>query len=81
MKAYRTYRTVTDAKQLFLSDLPFQPGEVVEILILAQDPDRALALQRLDALFQRSQALPQAQELTDDEIAAEIEAYRMGQSS
>jgi hypothetical protein len=79
MKAYRTYLTVTDAKQVVLSDLPFQPGQVVEVLVLAQDADRALALSQLDALLQRTQALPQVQELTDDEIAAEVAAYRNGQ--
>jgi hypothetical protein len=79
MKAYRTYLTVTDAKQVVLSDVPFQPGQVVEVLILAQDTDRALALRRLDTLLQSTQALPHIQELTDDEIAAEVAAYRNGQ--
>jgi hypothetical protein len=51
---------------------------VVEVLVLAQDADRALALRRLDALLQRTQALPQVKELTDDEIAAEVAAYRNG---
>ena len=78
MEAYRTYRTITDAKQIVLSDLPFQPGQVVEILVLAQASDRALVLSRLDQLLQSCQALPQVQELTDDEIAAEIDAYRKG---
>src|SRR5688500_18714907 len=75
MKAYRTYLTVTDTKQVVLSDVPFPPGQVVEVLVLAQDADRAMALSQLDALLQNTQALPQVQELTDDEIAAEITAY------
>jgi hypothetical protein len=79
MKAYRTYLTVTDAKQVVLFDVPFQPGQVVEVLVLAQDADRSLALRRLDTLLQNTQALPQVQELTDDEIAAEIATYRKGQ--
>jgi hypothetical protein len=76
MKAYRTYLTVTDAKQVVLSDVPFQPGQVVEVLVLAQDDDHALTLRRLDTLFKTTQALPQVQTLTDDEIAAEIAAHR-----
>lgn len=79
MKAYRTYLTVTEAKQVVLSDLPFQPGQVVEVLVLAQDGDRTRALRQLDTLLQSTQALPQVQALTDDEIAAEIAAYRSGQ--
>ena len=79
MKAYRTYFTVTDTKQVVLSDVPFQPGQVVEVLVLAQDDDRRLAAQRLDTLLKTTQALPQAQALTDDEIAAEIAAHRSGQ--
>ena len=76
MKAYRTYLTVTDTKQVVLSDVPFHPGQVVEVLMLAQDDDRTLAVRRLETLLKTTQALPQVQALTDDEIAAEIEAYR-----
>jgi hypothetical protein len=76
MKAYRTYLTVTDTKQVVLTDVPFQPGQVVEVLVLAQDADRRHALRQLDTLLQRTQALPQVQALTDEEIAAEITAYR-----
>ena len=79
MKAYRTYLTVTDSKQVVLSDVPFEPGQIVEVLVLAQDADRAQALRRLDTLLQRTQALPQVQELTDDEITAEVDAYRNAQ--
>jgi hypothetical protein len=79
MKAYRTYLTVTDTQQVVLSDVPFPPGQVVEVLILAQDADRTRTLHQLDTLLQRTQALPQVQALTEDEIAAEIAAYRQGQ--
>lgn len=79
MKAYRTYLTVTDAKQVVLSDVPFPPGQVVEVLILAQNDDQTQAIRQLDTLLSRTQALPQVQALTDDEIAAEIAAHRSGQ--
>ena len=79
MKAYRTYLTVTDTKQVVLSDVPFLPGQVVEVLVLAQDADRTHTLHQLDTLLQRTQALPNLQALTDEEIAAEIAAYRNGQ--
>ena len=79
MKAYRTYLTVTDAKQVVLSDVPFPPGQVVEVLILAQNDDQTQALRQFDTLLKGTQTLPQVQALTDDEIAAEIAAYRSGQ--
>jgi hypothetical protein len=79
VKAYRTYLTVTDTKQVVLSDVPFQPGQIVEVLVLAQDADQTHSLHQLDMLLQRTQALPQVQALTDDEIATEIATYRNGQ--
>ena len=78
MKAYRAYLTVTDAKQVVLDNLPFQPGERVEVLVLAQDVDRVEAVGRLEELLRQTQALPQAQELTEDDIAEEVAAYRSG---
>lgn len=79
MKAYRTYFTVTDTQQVVLSDVPFPAGQIVEVLVLAQDADRAAALHQLTGLLQRTQAFPHVQALTDDEIAAEIAAYRHDQ--
>lgn len=79
MKAYRTYLTVTDARQVVLDDLPFPPGQRVEVLVLAQDADRMEAVNRLMDLLRQTQALPQVQPVTDDMIAEEIEAYRSGE--
>jgi hypothetical protein len=76
MLAYRTYVTIADPKQIIITDVPFAAGEQVEVLILAQTTTRTVAIQRLDALFERTQALPQVQQLTEAEIIAEIEAYR-----
>ncbi len=79
MIAYRTYLTITDPKQVTIADVPFQAGQVAEVLLLAQDVDRTLALPRLKTLFEVTQSLPQVQQLTEDDIASEIEAYRSGQ--
>ncbi|HEX6287830.1 MAG TPA: hypothetical protein VFZ66_01495 [Herpetosiphonaceae bacterium] len=79
MKAYRTYLTVTDAKQVVLNDVPFQPGQRVEVLVLTTGETDPAAVQELQALLAETQALPQIQALTDDDIAAEIAAYRDGQ--
>lgn len=76
MKAYRTYLTITDPKQTVLQNLPFQAGERVEILVLSQDVDRREVALRLEELFKQTQALPQAQGITEGDIVGEIRAVR-----
>ena len=79
MTAYKKYFTIDDPKSLVLTDLPFKQGQVVEVVVIAQDngesEERVRALQ---ALLKETQALPQTQAITEDEIAAEIDAYRAG---
>ena len=79
MKAYRTFLTVTNPKKVVITDVPFAVGQVVEVLFLIREEDQTSSLQQLDSLLKQTQALPQVQVLTDDDIAAEIEAYRNGQ--
>jgi hypothetical protein len=79
MLAYRQYARVQPSKQIILSDLPFQPGQRVEIVVIAEDEPPANQVQELRELFQVTQALPQAQAISEDDIAAEIAAYRAGQ--
>ena len=75
MIAYKRYVTIQDPQQVILSDLPFQPGQRVEIVMIAEEDVNA-RVAALKALFKTTQQLPQAQSLTEDEIAAEIQAYR-----
>ena len=79
MNAYKRYITIEDPNQVVLSDLPFQPGQRVEVIILAEDRERAALSQKLRDLFDKTQALPGVQDITEEEIAAEIEAYRRGE--
>ena len=79
MLAYRQYVTVQKSKQIVLSDLPFLPGQRVEVVVIAEDQPAANRVRELRELFQATQALPQAQALSEDEIAAEIAAYRAAQ--
>jgi hypothetical protein len=79
MMAYRQYVTIQDPKQLVLSGLPFRPGQRVEVVMIAEEEQPAARVQELRALFKTTQALPQAQAITEEEIAAEIAAYRAGQ--
>ncbi len=50
MQAYRTYLTITDPSQLIIANVPFQAGEVVEVLLLVQDTERKQVVRRLESL-------------------------------
>ena len=79
MKVYRTYLTMTEAKQIVLDDLPFEPGQRVEVLVLAEGDDRANALRRLEKALKDTQAIAEANNITEKIIAEEIEDYRGSQ--
>ena len=76
MIAYRQYTTVQESRQIVLNNLPFQPGQRVEVVLLAEDEPLVSRARELRELYQTTQALPQAQAISEDEIAAEIAAYR-----
>lgn len=78
MTAYKKYVTIKDPKSLVLTDLPFKQGQVVEVVVIAQDNGESEERVRgLQALLKETQALPQAKAISEDEIAAEIRAYRI----
>ena len=77
MLAYRQYARVQPSKQIALSDPPFQPGQRVEIVMIAEDEPLTNRVQELCELFQATQALPQAQAISEEDIAAKIAAYRV----
>lgn len=79
MKAYRTYLTITESKQVVLTDVPFQPGERVEVLLLTSETTDRDMSQELTLLFKETQSLLQIRVLSDEDIAAEVAAYRNGQ--
>ena len=78
MRAYKTVARIQDPKKLVLENMPFHVGQMVEVLVLAQDSDEAERTSRLKALFKETQSLPQAHTITEEEIALEIERYRSG---
>ena len=78
MKAYRTHIVIKDPHNVTVPNVPFRPGQHVEVLFLAQDEIDA-DLTKLQALFKDTHSLPQIQTLTEEEIAAEVAAYRRGQ--
>jgi hypothetical protein len=80
MAAYETNRIIHNPARLVLTKLPFHPGQKVKIVIVPEpEEDRAELVRRWQALFAKIQSLPQAPTITDEEIAAEIAAYRAGQ--
>ena len=79
MQTYRTLGVVQESGQILLSNLPFRPGQLVEVLVLVEDQHQNGLTEKLALLFKKTQALPQVQVLTEAEIAAEIAAYRSGQ--
>jgi hypothetical protein len=77
METYKTYITIENPDRVVLSNLPFQVGQRVEIIVLPEY-DRAVISQKLKALFKKTQSLPEVNEITDTDIEAEINAYRNG---
>ncbi len=59
-----------------LENLPFRPGQLVEVLMPGEERDRNVLAQDLVSLFKETQSLPQLQRLSDEEIEAEIATYR-----
>ncbi len=79
MNTYRKRLVIQDPKQVVLKDVPFQPGQEVEITLCATDREGKNPKEELRTLFQKTQQLHQVQTLTEDDIVAEIEAYRNNQ--
>ncbi len=77
MNTYRRRLVVQDPKQIVLSDVPFQTGQEVEITLRSVEQPTVERKNELRALFKKTQSLPQIQTLTEEDILAEIEAYRI----
>lgn len=78
MQAYKQYVTIKDPAKVELSGLPFRAGQRVEVVMIAENEDQTTRVEELRTLFRATQALPQAQSLTDEMIAEEVESYRAG---
>lgn len=76
MNAYKKYVTIDDPNHLVLSNLPFKAGQRVEVVMIAEGEERLMLAGDLRKLMHATQALPQSQRITEEEIAAEIAACR-----
>lgn len=79
MAEYKKYVTIKDPKRLVLTDLPFEEGQVVVVLIAEDNGKSEERTRDLQELLKETQELPQALAVSEEEIAAEIEAYRARQ--
>ncbi|MBE9054477.1 MULTISPECIES: hypothetical protein [Sphaerospermopsis] len=79
MNTYQTYLTIDNSQQVVISNLPFAVGTKVEIKIHVVDEKRLAAANQLKDLFKEIQSLPSSQEITEEEICEEIDAYRRGE--
>ncbi len=76
MAAYRRELTIEEPGRVVLTDLPFKAGEQVKVVIVPARGEKAEQCQELAELFRETQSLPAAQAISEEEIAAEIAAYR-----
>jgi len=53
METYKTYITIENPERVVLSNLPFQAGQRVEIIVLPEY-DRVTISQKLEALFKKT---------------------------
>ncbi|MGD1862892.1 MAG: hypothetical protein ACFB0E_23335 [Leptolyngbyaceae cyanobacterium] len=79
MTAYKTFITIDNPAQVVLSDLPFQKGQRVRVVMLTEEDETEIISQRFRELFQKTQVVPEVTEITDEEILAEIAAHRRGE--
>ena len=78
MRAYKKYVVIEDPHRVVLSDLPFEVGQRVEVVMIADEPQAAARLETLHTLLTSTQSLPQVRNLTEADIAAEVAAARIG---
>jgi len=78
--ALRQKVTVGSDGRIEIKSKDLKPGTQAEVIVLIEnaDDERQKRVRRLKALFKTTQALPQAETITEEEIAAEIAAYRAG---
>ncbi len=77
MLAYKRYVTIKDPENLVLKRLPFRSGQRVEVVMIA-DEEQKSRVQELLKLLKKTQKLPRAKAISENEIAEEIKAYRAG---
>lgn len=78
MQIYRRKLVIQDPRQVVLTDLPFKAGQQVEVLVVEEESNMAARDQRWKKAFLDTQAMARPRKISEEEIAAEIVAYREG---
>jgi hypothetical protein len=76
MVAYERYITVENPDQIVISGIPVTRGQRLRVTITIDDRAAPGRDNELRSLLKTTQALPQAQAVTEEEIAAQIAAAR-----
>jgi len=76
MQPYRSVITVDDPNQIVLNNVPVQPGDRVEVVVRLESKRRAEVGECMRQLLQETCSLPRLENISEEEIAAEIAAYR-----
>lgn len=78
MNTYKTYVQIDASGRLVLENLPFTEGSLLEVLVVDQSQQPEERVESWRALMRHVQGLPQAKSITEEDIAAEIDAQRSG---
>lgn len=78
MNAYKTYVRMDASSRVVLEGVPFPEGALLEVLVVDQTRQPEDRAENWRLLMQHVQSLPQSAALTDEDIAAEIDAQRGG---
>jgi hypothetical protein len=78
MNAYKTYVRMDASSRVVLEGVPFPEGALLEVLVVDQTRQPEDRAESWRVLMQHVQSLPQSAALTDEDIAAEIDAHRGG---
>ena len=83
LTAYRKKVTIRPDGSIEILDSLLKPGTEAEVIVLVEsEPENTQVIQarvnEWKTLFKETQALAQAQTITEEEIAAEIDAYHSG---
>ena len=78
LTAYRKKVIVRPDGRIEIPEPILKPGTEAEVIVLVESETAEARVEEWKALFKETQALPQAQTITEEDIAAEIAAYRAG---
>ena len=80
MQTFRAVVKVGQDGRIEVSGAPFPPGEEVEVVVSDNRLTREQRLALWDEAVRKLRATPGVEQITDEDIEAEIEAYRLERS-